>query len=57
MQEVLFGTNLDLDDPKVWQAQLQELRNRIPEPLRWDAPDGLLARLGYTIAGMSGEWG
>eukprot|EP00045_Choanoeca_perplexa_P016280 m.218184 g.218184 ORF g.218184 m.218184 type:complete len:448 (-) comp17216_c0_seq4:2019-3362(-) len=52
--EVSFGTNLDLDDPQVWQAQLQELKHRIPEALRWDSKDGLLSRLGYTIAGMSG---
>eukprot|EP00730_Choanoeca_flexa_P005846 TRINITY_DN12032_c0_g1_i3.p1 TRINITY_DN12032_c0_g1~~TRINITY_DN12032_c0_g1_i3.p1 ORF type:complete len:597 (+),score=144.04 TRINITY_DN12032_c0_g1_i3:1153-2943(+) len=52
--DVVFGTNLDLDDPATWQAQLQELRKCIPADIRWDAAPSLLSQMQYTIPGMSG---
>lgn len=52
-QDVVFGTNLDLDDIK-YKHQLNELRRAFPAPLRWDSQCCLLSHIGATIPGMSG---
>ncbi|CAG7822200.1 unnamed protein product, partial [Allacma fusca] len=51
-RDIIFGTNFDLSDEKIWEVQLKELE-KLPEFCRIDSNENLLSFANTQLIGMN----